>query len=152
MALKKIYVMRLAAIGAGLAGSIVVTAIHQILKNTRDDAPRMDLLGVQSLAKITGVPFEEAKESSTAYYATMAADIVVNSMYYAIVGIGGKKKAIVSGAALGAAAGAGSFLLPGKLGLDADYSNRTPQTKAMAFGLYLVGGLIAGIIYRATAK
>lgn len=144
--------MRLAAIGAGLAGSVVVTAIHQLLKNTRDDAPRMDLLGVQSLAKITGVSFEEAKQSSAAYYTTMAADIVVNSLYYALVAVGGKKKAMISGTALGAAAGVGAFALPGKMGLDAAYSNRTPQTKAIAFGLYLVGGLIAGMVYSAIDK
>ncbi len=144
--------MKTAAIGAGLAGSIIVTAIHQLLKNTRADAPRMDLLGVQSLSKITGIPFKEARQSSVVYYSTMAADVVVNGLYYALVAIAGKKKAIASGTILGAAAGAGAILLPGKFGLNVAYSNRTTQTKLMAFGLYLVGGTIAGAVYRCGSK
>ncbi len=144
--------MKTAAIGAGLAGSIVVTAIHQLLKNTREDAPRMDLLGVQSLSKITGVPFKEARQSTAAYYGTMAADVLVNGLYYTLVAIAGRKKAIASGTVLGAAAGAGAVLLPDKLGLNAAYSNRTTQTKLMAFGLYLVGGIIAGAVYRCGSK
>ena len=40
---------------AGLAGSVVLTGIHETLRRTSPDAPRMDLLGMQ-VRKILPLP------------------------------------------------------------------------------------------------
>ena len=50
---------------------------------------------------------------------TLAADLVSNTLYYALIGLG-RRRPLLCGAALGALAGAGAVALPGRLGLSQD--------------------------------
>jgi hypothetical protein len=49
---------------------------------------------------------------------------------------------------LGTLAGIGAIGLPGKLGLNEQYSNATTKTKLLTVALYLSTGLIAGAVYK----
>lgn len=40
------------AIGGGIAGALVLTAIHETVRRLNDSAPRMDLLGMEAMANI----------------------------------------------------------------------------------------------------
>ena len=132
------------ALTGGLAGACILTAIHQLVKNNDAyHAPRMDLLGMQSLTKAGHTLKLPMPTGDTLYNLTMAADVVSNAIYYSAAGVG-KNHTLLKSAALGLAAGVGAVYLPQPMGLDPKPSNRTPQTKVLSVIYYLTGGLVAG--------
>ena len=140
----------LTALGSGLAGAATLNAIHETVRRIRPaDAPRMDTYGRRSIARgleMAGVtpPSKDALQGLA-----LAGDLVTNSLYYALVGVGSPdpRSAMCRGAALGAAAGIGAVVLPPMMGLGSAPSRRTPQTKAMTFAWYLAGGLAAAGVW-----
>ncbi|GAB2948533.1 hypothetical protein GCM10027048_11800 [Hymenobacter coalescens] len=134
------------ALISGLSGSIVLTLVHQTAKELTPDAPRMDVLGVRGLRKLVAAAHAPQPGAQTAYNATMAGDLLVNGLYYSLVGTG--TDAWWRGAALGVAAGVGGVVLPGPLGLGDGPSNRTPQTMLMTVAWYTLGGLVAAGVSR----
>lgn len=142
----------LSALQAGLAGAGSLTLMHQKLKKVDEDAPRMDLLGMNALARMLRVPFEKLEGNPAAYNLTLIGDILCNSFYYSLVGLGGKKGVLSRGALLGLLAGAGAVVLPKYLKLNEAYSNRSELTKAETVALYLIAGIIASAEYKATTK
>ncbi len=139
--------MNTSAIYSGFAGAVTLTALHQVLKNNNPDAPRIDLLGIDALAKICNVPFKEWRNNDNIYNLVLAGDLIGNSVYYSLVAAGKKKHALRNGALLGLAAGMGAVVLPGTMGLKEEFSNRTTKTKILTMGIYLAGGIIAGLMY-----
>lgn len=129
------------ALVSGLAGALVLTAIHETARRISPDAPRMDVLGMRGLRKLLDQADTPQPDSDTLFGLTMAGDIVSNGLYYSLVGRG--KKAWRRGALLGLAAGLGGVVLPGPLGLGDAPSSRTPQTRLMTVAWYLLGGLAA---------
>jgi hypothetical protein len=138
------------ALAGGLAGACVVTALHETIRRTVPNAPRMDLLGMRAIAKIMRKAGEEPPQDDELHTWALGGDIVSNSLYYSLVGT--DKNAWLRGAFLGAAAGIGGVLLPGPLGLGEAPSGRTTQTKAMTIGLYFVGGMVAAAVGRMLRK
>lgn len=136
----------LTALGSGLAGAATLNVIHETVRRIRpDDAPRMDTYGRRSLARgmeMAGItpPSKDALQGLA-----LAGDVLSNSLYYALIGMGSPepRRALVRGAVLGAAAGIGAVVLPPIIGLGSAPSRRTPQTKAMSFSWYFIGGLVA---------
>lgn len=140
------------SLGSGLAGAAATTLIHETVRRIVPNAPRMDLLGMMALSKMLKNSDKPVPGKSKLYGWTMAGDIVSNSLYYSLAGIGKKKGAILRGGLLGLAAGVGAVLLPKPLGLNEEYSNRTNATKLMTIGLYLAGGLVTAAVLRALQK
>ncbi|HEX8349164.1 MAG TPA: hypothetical protein VF598_04320 [Hymenobacter sp.] len=139
------------ALFSGLAGSMVLTLLHENARRIAPDvAPRMDVLGMRALRKLLNKADAPQPDHDTLFNATMAGDILTNGLYYSLVGKG--KKAWGRGAMLGLAAGIGGVLLPGPLGLGKAPSSRTPQTKLMTVAWYLVGGLAAAGASRLWSK
>jgi hypothetical protein len=133
------------AILGGLTGATVLTILHESVRRINEDAPRMDKLGMEAIAKtLESVNVAVAKEENL-FKITMTGDIISNSLYYSLAGWGNEKQAIVRGALLGAAAGFGAVYLPKPLGLNEAPSNRTTETKLLTVAWYLTGGLVAGI-------
>ena len=135
----------LAAGLAGLAGALAVTAVHQTARYaTPATAPRMDILGRRAIANLFRAAGARPPEPDTLQALALTGDVVSNTLYYALVATAPRGRATWTlGALLGAAAGLGAVVLPPKLGLGSAPSRRTPQTKAMAFGWYFLGGLVA---------
>lgn len=141
----------LRSLSAGLAGALVLTAIHETARRLRpEDAPRMDVLGMRGLRKLLHKAEAPQPDNDTLFNLTMVGDVLSNGLYYSLVGSG--KHAVRRGVLLGLAAGAGGVLLPGPLGLGEAPSARTPQTKAMTVAWYTAGGLVAGAVARALRK
>lgn len=134
------------AIGGGIAGAITLTLIHETVRRSVTDAPRMDLLGMEAIAKTLDSVDTEVPEEDKLFKITMAGDILSNALYYSLTGIGKGEQAILRGASLGLAAGIGAVYLPEPLGLNAAPAGRTIQTKIMTFALYTIGGVVAGFI------
>ncbi|HZG26321.1 MAG TPA: hypothetical protein VEZ17_17150 [Chitinophagaceae bacterium] len=138
----------LSAIGGGIAGACALTLVHQVLKSIDPDAPRMDLLGMEAVSLGLKKADRAIPSREKLYNATMAGDLLSNSLYYTLAGMGRKKSVLYRGAGLGLAAGIGGVLLPKPLGLHPEFSSRTPKTAVMTVALYLVGGLVAAGVSR----
>lgn len=133
------------AIGGGIAGAVTLTVLHETVRRLYADAPRMDLLGMEGVAKTLESAHAKVPGENKLFILTMAGDILSNSMYYSLAGVGNKQQSILRGALLGLAAGIGAVYLPAPLGLDTAPSSRTLQTKLMTVALYSTGGLVAGL-------
>ena len=136
----------LKALGAGLAGAAVLTAVHETTRRITPDAPRMDILGERAIEKLTRSAGGTPPRGEALHRLALGGDLVSNSLYYALVGTG--RDAWVRGAALGLAAGVGAVVLPPFLGLGRAPRGLTPKTKAMTIGYYLIGGLAAAVASR----
>src|SRR5687768_11547061 len=128
------------SLAAGLAGAAVLTAVHETTRRVTPAAPRMDVLGERAIAKLMRGAGRTPPRGKKLHRLALGGDIVSNSLYYALIGSGGRD-AWVRGAALGLAAGVGAVLLPPVLGLGRAPRGVTARTKAMTVGYYLLGGL-----------
>ena len=132
----------LRALAGGLAGSVVLTSLHQLLQKNYKNAPRMDLLGEEAIAKGFNKAGADRPSEKKLHQMALAGDIVANTLFF-----GAAATTISScskGTLLGLAAGLGGIYLPEKLGLNPEHSNRTLQTKVLTVGLYALGGYVAG--------
>ena len=136
------------ALGSGLVGATALTAIHESARRTFSDAPRMDVLGERAIARSLQLAGQEAPPEEDLHTAALVGDVLANSLYYSLVGLGDPRTALVRGAVLGLAAGIGGVYLPGPLGLGNAPSARTPATIAMTIGWYLAGGIAAGLVFQ----
>ena len=133
------------ALGAGLAGAVVLTITHQVLRKLIDDAPRMDLMGEEALEKISDKAGVKLSKKNL-YKTTMVADIIANSLYYALAAMGKPQNATLRASGLGLIAGIGGVVLPKPLRLTNAYSNRTITTRLLTMAIYSLGGLVSGKI------
>ena len=136
-------------LSSSLVGALVLTLLHETLRKTQPNAPRMDQLGKQGLIKIADyLEVTLPKKPSTLHNITMAGDIAANALYYSLVpGASGshwRKRSLF----LGLVAGIGALVLPKPLGLNPQESNRTRQTQLLTVGLYLSGALVTGFAYQ----
>ena len=131
------------ALEGGVAGAAAITLIHETLKKTVPNAPRMDLLGMNAIAKGLRIIGARTPGEKKLYGWSLTGDLLSNAIFYSFAGIGQKENALAKGAVLGLAAGLGAVLLPQPMGLDKRYSARTMETKLMTIGLYVIGGLVA---------
>lgn len=142
----------LQAIGSGVAGAMALTAVHETARKTLADAPRMDVLASRAIAGSLEAMGQQPPSDERLYEAAMVGDIVSNSLYYSLVGLGSPEGAVKRGALLGLAAGLGAVVLPPLMGLGHGPSRRTRSTEAMTVGWYLLGGVVAGLAYQLTAS
>ena len=139
------------ALLSGLAGATALTLVHEAARRAVDEAPRMDVLGRRALDRgldALGLdpPSREARQA-----AALAGDLVTNSLYYGLVGLGPPEGALARGAALGAAMGVGAVVLPPWLGLGRGPGSASAKTRALTVSWYLLGGLAAAAAYQALA-
>lgn len=133
------------ALLGGLAGACAITVLHQVIKSKDNEAPRMDLLGMESLTKVLNKAGVTPPPDNQLYYITMAGDILSNTFYYSLTGIG-REKTWLKGPALGLAAGIGAVLLPKPMGLNPKHSNYTRQTQLLSVLYYFAGGVVSAAV------
>ncbi|AWH83900.1 hypothetical protein HYN59_01655 [Flavobacterium album] len=132
---------------AGLGGAIALNILHESLKRKSKDMPRVDLLGEEALQKTLQHFDAEIDDKKSLYAATLAGDILSNTMYYGMIGNGDKDYLFTRAIAYGLAAGVGAVTLPKPLGLDEEPVAHSNKTKALTVGYYLAGALVtAGIL------
>ena len=136
------------AFRAGAIGAVTTNLLHEITRRLVPDAPRVDLLGMQALAKIVSTQ-TSPPTGRTLYATTLAADLASNAAYFALIGLLPRRAAPLNGLLTGALAGIGAVLLPGPLKLSEVTTARTTTTKLLTIGLYAAGGLATGFALRA---
>jgi hypothetical protein len=132
--------------GAGLAGASALTLLHETVRQFNPDAPRMDLLGMRTIDKYLRKANIQPPQGKQLHTAALVGDIISNTLYYSLAGIGKKEGIWLRAAGLGLAAGIGAIVLPGPMGIGDGPSSRTPQTKAMTIAWYLAGGLATAVV------
>jgi hypothetical protein len=138
------------AAGAGLAGALAVTLVHEGARRVLARAPRMDVLGERALARGLGALSVRPPRGRRLHRAALAGDLVANSAYYALVAFG--RRPWLRGVLLGGAAGLGAVLLPPVLGLGRAPRGLTRSTQALTVAWYLVGGVAAAAAARAMRR
>ena len=131
---------------AGALGSITTNLLHEIVRRTLPDPPRVDLLGMQAIAQ-TAEAVEIAPPLGRDLYLTaLGADLVSNAAYFALTALAPRRTSLPCGIGIGLVAGAGAVALPGPLGLSARTTSRTTLTSGLTVALYTAGGLVAGLV------
>lgn len=127
----------------GLAGACTLTLLNESVKKLDKDAPRMDLLGMNAVARLMKGNNILSQTAGKLFPVALAGDLVSNSLYYSMADTGDKRKTLIRGALLGLGAGVGAVALPKTLGLNEDATTRTMKTKILTVTWYLIGGLVA---------
>jgi hypothetical protein len=134
------------AMEGGFSGATTLTILHEIVRKFSPDAPRMDEIGKQGLAKVFDKLKLDVPDNDQLYLLATGLELLTNGLYYSLAGAGNKNNVLAKGALLGLLAGIGAVTLPGKLGLDEHASSRTPKTAVMTVAYYLIGGIIAAAV------
>ena len=135
-----------AALAGGLAGTLTVASLHEALKRVTHDAPRMDLLNIALIRKGFKSMNKEVPKKDELERWAVGGELLCDTAYYGLAGMGGKKGVWLRGALLGLVAGVTAVVLPRPLGLPEEPSNKTSATQLMTIGLYLMGGLATSAI------
>ncbi len=134
---------------AGLGGAVALNLLHEALKKTGDDMPRIDKLGEEALQKGLQSVGTKIQEEDNLYAATLGSDLLSNTLYFSMIGAGGPKHIWPKAVALGLVAGTGAVELAAPLGLDPNTVAKTAKTKSLTVGYYLFGALVTGCILKA---
>lgn len=78
----------LKALGSGLVGACALTLIHETARRYIRDAPRMDVVGMRAIAKTMRAV--DVEPPTPLHEAAIVGDIVSNSLFYSLIGAGGR--------------------------------------------------------------
>lgn len=127
----------------GLAGACTLSLLNESIKKMDKDAPRMDLLGMNAVARLMKGHNILTEAAGKLFPVAIAGNLVSNSLYYSMADSGNKKSTLIRGSLLGLGAGLGAVILPKTLGLSEEAATRTFKTKILTVTWYLIGGLVA---------
>jgi hypothetical protein len=134
-------------LAGGAIGALTTNLLHETVRRTIPNAPRVDLLGMQALAKLISGK-TEPPTGKALYASALAGDLLSNSLYFSLIGRFPREHTVKAGALVGALAGIGAVVLPGRMGLSEELTTRTNTTKALTIALYTAGGIATGMALR----
>ncbi|MDN3722773.1 hypothetical protein QRD02_00135 [Aequorivita sp. SDUM287046] len=137
---------------AALGGALTLNILHETLKNKAAYMPRVDLLGEEAIQKTLHQFDTTIEDKPTLYKATLAADIVGNTLYYSMIGMGGREHLWKRAIFYGLSAGVGAVVLPKPLGLNPKPVTKNTKTQVLTIAYYLTGGLATGLILNAITE
>ena len=137
---------------AGAAGATALNVLHESLKKKSPDMPRVDLLGEDALQKALNYFGGSIGSKANLYKATLAGDVVGNTLYYSLIGTGNQKYLWPKVIFMGLSAGIGAVTLPEPLGLDPEPVAKNNQVKVLTVVYYLLGAVVTGLVLNAMRK
>ena len=132
---------------AGVTGAVVLTVMHETIRQFVPDAPRMDVLGERALVKIFHLIRRPLPPKAERDRITLYGDVASNALIYSFVGSG--KSARRRGIMIGLLAGFGALYLPEPLGLGKAPHSESQRNRKLTIAYYLIGGLVAGMVAHA---
>ena len=136
------------ALKSGAIGALAVTAMNKIGQRFLPQAPRLDILGMRLAAKGLRKARVKPPKGAALYLVSLLGEMISNSVFYALVGLGKAKTAWVRGGLLGLASGVAAVKLPEPTGLGQSPTAQTKKTAAATIAWYVLGGLVAAMAYR----
>jgi hypothetical protein len=136
----------------GFAGALALNLLHESYKRFDAKAPRIDLVGEEALSNAFESLGKKPPAGNILYATTLGADILSNTLYYSLIGLGNRKKIMRRALVLGVAAGVGALALTKPLGLSDAPLTRTNRTKLLTIALYFTGAIVAAYTIRALKK
>jgi hypothetical protein len=127
----------------GLAGAAALTLLNEGAKKLDKDAPKLDLLGMNAVARLMKGQDLMSLTANRLFPTAMAGDLITNSLYFSMADSGDKNKTLIRGTLLGLGAGIGAVALPKTLGMKEEPTARTMKTKILTVAWYVIGGLVA---------
>lgn len=140
------------ALLSGLAGACALTILNETIRRIDPDAPRLDLLGMNTVKKGIKKTGAEPPTGKNLYWTSMFTDIIGNTLYYSIAGLGHKKTRISKGLMLGLSAGISATSLPKTVGVSDKPVNKTDKTRFMTIAWYVIGGLVTSAVMKYTEE
>ena len=136
------------ALTSGMAGAVVLTALHETARHLLPHAPRMDVIGERALSRSLAAVGRRSPGGRRLYRATLAGELLSNTLYYSVVGAAASSRVLRTGLGVGLAAGLGAVLLPPRLGLGDQPGEKVPLTPLLTIAWYTAGGLAAAAVAR----
>lgn len=134
---------------SGFIGAATLTLVHQSFRLFIKNSPKVDLLGVRIIKDVIKKVGLKAPKTNTLYTLSLAGDILFNSLYYSFTA---GKNSLAKGISLGSAAGFGVTSIPQLLNYGKDLNAKNFEQKALAFVVYLSGGLASSLSYKLLSK
>ena len=103
---RRAHFIRLGAIG--LAGAVTVTLLNETVRRALPHAPRIEVIGERALAGSLDALGVDPPHGAALYRWTLLGDLVSNTVYFGLVGLGARQGTWERGGALGLAAGVGA--------------------------------------------
>lgn len=145
--------MRVArALASGAAGAVALNLVHETARRFLPAAPHVHRVAMRAIARPARRMGRRPPRRRALYGWALAGDLVGNSLYYALVGLGRPEHPWARGGALGLAGGLSALVLPGPLGLGRRSVARTRATRLMTVGWYVLGGLTAAAAFSALRR
>jgi hypothetical protein len=108
----------------------------------------MDVIGERALSRSVEALGQRSPRGRRLFRATLAGELLSNTLYYGLVGAAGGSRVLRTGVLLGFAAGLGAVLLPPRLGLGHPPGEKAPLTPLLTLAWYTAGGLAAATAIR----
>jgi len=140
------------ALIGGLAGAVVLNILHETVKKIDKDAPRVDLVGEEALSKSLEAVGIDPPKGDNLYKATLAGDLISNTIFYSTIGLGDNKNMLIRGLGMGFIAGLGAVELPKPMGLDESPVARTDKTKLLTVVWYVAGAVATSLVTQLLRK
>jgi hypothetical protein len=136
---------------SGVAGAVALNVVHETARRTIPRAPRMDVIGRRGIAKTARALGVEPPHGNRLQASALAGDLVSNSLYYSLIGLGSEEARPTwrRGLLLGLAAGLGAVFLPPVMGLGRQPGHRGTFTHLLTVTWYTLGGLAAAAVLNA---
>lgn len=136
------------ALASGFVGASALTLVHETVRRVLPQAPRVDVLGMRVIAQGARQIGQDPPSSDRLFRWALFGDLLGNTVYYSLIGLGNPQDAPRRGVLLGLGAGIGAVVLPPMLGLGTDTQARTRLTQILTVAWYLIGGLVAAVTAR----
>ncbi len=143
-----------AAVVAGLAGAGTLNLIHETARRFIPNAPHVHEVAMQANQRFVFSPLGIQLSKRNLYLATLAGDLVSNSVFYAAVvnGMGrSDQNSVWKRATLfGLGAGVLTVILPPLAGLKQQPTRNFAKTATLTAAWYLLGSLVAAAGFNAS--
>ena len=126
---------------SGVIGAGVLTLIHQGARRRLPRAPRMDVVGMRAVDRVTELMGARVLPRPQLYRTALAGDLIANSLYYSMVPGRTAGDTWRRGLMLGAMAGIGALSLPERIGLGKPPDSGSRSNQFMTVAWYVLGGL-----------